>query len=292
MSFHKIILMLFSVSLLTFSCSDNNNIIPIIPDIPSVPPTPDETTPKFSFTASKGSVNLFEGSNLFLTSKNNGGNDYGGSFLLSFYYDSVQWLIPGIEKYTATASRFRISTEQVFALPGEYKVTVIGFKDGKAVEKDSVRIHVAEPRDFLGISWKTIVDTAYITFENTLDNYILNLSCSSKNYPHALLKYRGVKITTDEEREKSRKTSRPFFYNYITTLYGESKFRFEGDDISLSPLADTYHARFKTPLNEIYGEVPVAIWETQTSYIALIGKKDSLLEGDSYFYYWVIAEPK
>lgn len=288
MKIFNFLIALSSIITLT-SCNDDNDG-PYRP--PSPPTLPEKEAPKFSLTASKNIINLFEGSRLSLNrAEQNGLNLLDLS--LSVYYDSVLWIIPDIYKHKSTQSGFRLGHEQVFSLPGKYTVSVLGFKNGQIEHKDSVKIEVAEPKDFLGIDWKTATDTLFVSFENDAHNYYLNLSYSSKEYPHALLKYYGIRVHTDKEWIKSREESRNFLFEYITQLYGKSTFRFDGANISDSPLISEYNLRFRTPLIDIDKKksIPIAIWETSTSNIALIGKNNFEIEDHPNFYE-VIAEPK
>lgn len=71
--------------------------------------------------------------------------------------------------------------------------------------------------------------------------------------------------------------SHEFLTNYISKLYGECVFEYNGSDITKTNLADEYNKRFGVPLNEILGHAsfeslyPVAIWDTDTSHMALVG---------------------
>lgn len=90
-----------------------------------------------------------------------------------------------------------------------------------------------------------------------------------------------------ELRNKAILMTRSFWHSYITLIYGESIFKYEGEDVRQTTLWEEYNKRFKNKLVETYpayGEkYPVEIWETQTTSICLY----SLYTG----WYYVLAEP-
>lgn len=274
------LLIIMALTFILSSCESDETE----PEIPNQP-VPQSEIPTFNVAATKQRVNLFEGSIVYLTTANYDGN----IARLHAYYDSIRWVIPNIYTSLSICSNFTISWGQVFILPGNYQITATGYKDNEIVTQSSLDIEVGEPRDFLGIDWKNAKDTTLLSFFNTVENYALDLSYSSENYPLATLNRSIIKIKTDKEWIENSKAARIQLSDYITQLYGKSKFRFEGEDISQSPLLPEYNTRFKNPMKNKY--LPIEIWETKTSRFALIGTTMHFLPEGNLNHYQVVAEP-
>ncbi len=278
----KLILALISLSLCLGACKKE----PVANPEPQVPEEIESpvNTPKFKISATKYKLSVFEETHLEISRK---------GFTFNTPYDSVRWEIPNLYRRTSTPFDFLLSKSHAFAFPGTYKVMVTTFKGGLGIEKDSIEIEVFLRKDFLDINWNEPSDIRLTTFENESKNYWLNLTYSAEKQAHATLIYYPLDIESLKDTEIVKNESRSFLSDYITKLYGNSRFQFDGEDIMLSPLVDSYNSRFKTPLSTRQGklEVPAEIWETPTSYIALICEKNTLNAKPNYFY-TVVAEPK
>lgn len=170
---------------------------------------------------------------------------------------------------------------------------ITSFKAGAGVEKDSIKLEVVQRKDFLNIDWDERLDTLMTSIENDQENHLLNLTYSGKKHPYATLTYSPFNTKSMETFYERQDGSRAFMSNYMRDLYGSSKYKYDGDDIMLSSLFNNYNERFKNPLlsMEHRVQVPLEIWETKTSYIALVGERNTH-DAPASYHYFVIAEPK
>lgn len=269
--------------------------------------TPPETEeiPEPAFSVSSKDIQIFEGTEIAIRLKEdltryyeyNLNKSLAASFILDWNYDSIIWNIDNIMRKKSANGHNIISMTQSFALPGEYKLYVDGYREGKVYSTDTTIINVYEPRDFLSIRWgDDNTKKEYYNFINSVNNFFLNLKYYSEPVPHALLTYSPRSYGRDEEEKylANIKSSRKYLYDYITELYGAHAFNFDGDDITQGALENEYNARFKIPLDAISSKslpkIPLTIWETNSTYIALIAIVYP--ESPEYTYYEIIAEPR
>lgn len=81
-----------------------------------------------------------------------------------------------------------------------------------------------------------------------------------------------------------------FFHNYLTELFGASKFIYEGDDITKNTLEDEFSGRFTYRYsNDFY---PVEIWETPSTYICLMQANNNRGTYNQRGICCVVAQPR
>lgn len=296
--------LLFCLLFCMVGCSDDDDP----EDGKGIPPPVEEGTPEPAFSVSASEVGIFEKVDIGIRLKDdpdrytyNLSASNAAAKELMLHYDSVVWNIKDIFSRKFIRPKYLASMPQTFILPGEYKIYVDGYIDGKVYSTDTTKVKVGESKDFLGIDWSE--DNAgkeYYYFTNYMKEYYLTLSFEETPNPHSVLGFRPNNINSVEEKEKYisiLKSSRKYLYDYITGLYGNSVFTYEGEDITQTPLEEEYGNRFKTSLTgEISGTgsvcYPLAIWETETTYMALVAiTNDGSLEPDRVLYA-VIAEPR
>jgi hypothetical protein len=263
-----------------FSCSSDNDFSDDGKD-----PDPSENVLDLKLLVSSYNLNLFEQTELRFKVHPNG---------MDYTWDSLVWNIPGIFKNVSTPSHYLWLYGQSFYLPGNYEATLQLYKDGVIISADTAKIKVNLSGDFLGLSWNKEGSETVFNFLSSENNLYLNPVYKGGDSPYILLDYNVRDWVDEDEWRKRHAESRFFLYDYITGLYGKSIFNFEGEDIKQTPLVDKYNERFKTSLDSItqYSSfVPVAIWETDKSNIALVGSVKSGIETDIN-YYQVIAEPR
>jgi hypothetical protein len=248
-------------------------------------------------TASAKTLELFNTMS-FSIKTNQKDNEKGGlAYYLGERLDSVVWQLPGIFNEVYTGYRMPIGLEQRFYLPGTYEAKVMAYRDSVVVGRDSARVEVTLTGDFLGINWDIDEEATSMsfTFVSSVRGFSLTLFHSISETPYMLLSYKVDSYPGRDKYKEEIAATRSFFYDYITTLYGESIAAYEGEDVTQSPLIDEYAERFTNTLNGSVTDnipyFPLALWETPTCHIALIGSVPST-SGDIFVsYYKIIAEP-
>ncbi|MDR1200542.1 MAG: hypothetical protein LBL58_02780 [Tannerellaceae bacterium] len=248
-------------------------------------------------TASAKTLGLFDNMS-FDIKTNQKNNEKGGlAYYLGERLDSVVWQLPEIFNEVYTGYRMPIGLEQRFYLPGKYEAKVTAYRDSLVVGRDSTVVEVMLTGDFLGINWdmEEEITSRSFDFVSLAKGFTLTLFHSISETPYMLLSYKINNYPGRDKYKEEIAATRSFFYNYITTLYGESEAAYEGEDITQSPLADEYTERFKNTLNSLITDnipyYPLAFWETPICHIALIGSAPSMSGDISVSYYKIIAEP-
>lgn len=279
MKFVHIISLFLSLLLLLSSCVDDGLIEEEVMD----------ALPKVKVITDKYEVGLFEMSLLEISSDRYPKNSLKNSFMFSEIMDSLIWNIPGEFKDKSHANYFLANKGQVFIRPAKYKFEITGYKGGNIISKDSLEINVVDKYDFLGVNWKALKDSSFATYDNT----ILDIRFRLKTFrlstgPVATLHYQTSSDYKIENRTNFAARSKKILTDYITELYGIPKY--DENSVAnrwLPPFKTMFESDFKYQLAS--DEVPLTIWETKTSRIALIEKK--YLEKEENRYYWIIAEP-
>ncbi|MDU1904194.1 MAG: fimbrillin family protein [Dysgonomonas sp.] len=273
---------IFILCLGFISCSNEDDL----GSNPDPNPNPKEELMEVELSVSKTQLRLFELTQISITDS----RQYS-------YYDSIVWSIPDVFKDASTINSSLLSFGQSFYLPGEYKVSLSGYKDGKVASSDTVNISVENTGDFLGLRWNEL--TAYEPFNflkrTSQRDIIHSIHMDIINDPVQFIKLRSYPNYSNEENwALFHKNSREEYYNYITSLYRDALFTFSGNDISKSDLSEEYNKRFTVSLEEIESNsiyIPVAIWETPFTYISLVGSIKSGIETDIN-YFRVVAQPR
>lgn len=286
-----LILVFISICIIVGSCAKEEGSDPLEVERPAFEDT-------LVFTASAQTLGLFENIT-FDIKTNQKDNEKGGlAYYIGTRLDSVIWELPGIFNETYVGNRMPISLEQSFYLPGKYQAKVTGYRDSLAVSKDSAVVEIKLDGDFIGINWD--IEDEEITsrsfkFVSLAKGFTLELFHSLTESPYMLLSYKINDYSGRDKYKEEIDATRPFFYNYITTLYGESASNYDGTDVTKTPLGNEYAERFKNTLTgsatDSIPYYPLALWDTPACHIALIGSAPSASGEISISYYKIIAEP-
>ncbi|MFZ4260700.1 hypothetical protein ACFRAE_01565 [Sphingobacterium sp. HJSM2_6] len=245
--------------------------------------------PKIKAITDKYEVGLFDMSLLELSSEKFPKNSAMNSFMYSELLDSVVWVIPGEFVQKSTQSNFLAKKGQVFIQPATYSFYIAGFKNGKKVDQDSLEIQVVNKHDFLGVNWTAVKDSSYITYDNNILDFSLNLKTyQTENGPLATLVYQFSSEPIQENRGNRAERSKLFLKEYISSLYGLAKAEAKNTNAIDEALIKRFKANFNYKLST--GVQPLAVWETQKSTIALLEHRNPDNSDDHY--YWIVAEPR
>ncbi|MDH6306593.1 hypothetical protein M2459_003318 [Parabacteroides sp. PF5-5] len=262
--------------------------------------TPEERLPftdTVTFSVSPVRLNLFEKTDYAIYKKDKNGDRINITYNLMTQLDSLIWDTPEVFYDVCNIDKMIVSREQSYYLPGTYKTVISLYRDSSMILTESVEVTVELVGDFLGIDWEedALLSNRY-NYVSNVKNFTLGLSyIQDEVAPLALLGYWINNYNGREEHLAQLASIRPFFYDYITLLYGKSAFLYEGDDLSQSPLHTEYEKRFSYPLEELFPDIsyfPLAIWDTDSSHIILIGSlpgDPGVLEISNYY---VLAEPR
>lgn len=247
---------------------------------------------KLKLLANKTSAYMFEAVDLELEAQG-----WQASFL---DYDTIVWDIPGIFYSKTTSPNYIIGKQQSFAYNGDYKVKVYGYKADTIASMDSVTVRVPRPGDFLCINWSNSNTPLYFfDYAEQGKNYALNMFHQRRDTVHALVNYKVLNAVDVNDSIQGNLEGRQVLYDYVKSFYGEAEFKYDGSDISNSPLVAQYNSRFLLPLDSIdrkynptstFVYMPVAIWDEDASRISLLGTVDTGDDPNTYFK--VIAEPR
>jgi hypothetical protein len=248
-------------------------------------------------TASVKTLGLFNAMSFNIKTDQKDNEKGGLAYYLGERLDSVVWQLPGIFNEAYTGYRMPIGLEQRFYLPGIYETKVMAYRDSMVVGRDSVRVEVMLTGDFLGLNWDIDEEATQESFDfvSSVRGFSLTLFHSVSETPYMLLSYKVNNYPGRDRYKEEIAATRSFFYDYITTLYGESIAVYEGEDVTQSPLTGEYAERFANTLNGSVTDnipyYPLALWETPACNIALIASTPST-SGDIFIsYYKIIAEP-
>ncbi len=240
---------------------------------------------KISFKSEKETAEIFELANFYFVSN----NDF--DFLeLRETYDSLVWNVKNIQgtqklySHTPSSSNFIFNWSTNFFYPGSYTIYLFGYKNNQIVQKDSINFGITNSKDFLGYDWAEITDS---------DKYNIGYHDAFSNYNFSTRKTKNDGITSVTLLHMNDKDQGDFdyagetkkiLYDYICKIYSQPTY-IENDNKDL--LMEKYKTLFKSPQANT---VPVCIWITKTSNIALI----DYLKMDYYnsAKFRIYAEPK
>lgn len=264
------ILLATSICISFFSCGREDEETDVIGTIPI-----DSTqAAELRLTASQLEVSLFEMTEF---------NLYARGFEATYLdYDSIIWKIDNLPFYNKSAApQYLISKRQSFIHSGDYETIIWGYKEGQIASGDTVKIKVRPKADFLGIYWSNVgTPGSFYNYIDYDDDYILDLLYNRRDMQYALLSYKILTYVDENDLKERNLKSRQLLTDYIKSLYGNTAFEYNGNDITQSPLETEYYKRFEVPLGQIdltftpeagYMYIPLVIWDTPASHIALLG---------------------
>lgn len=240
---------------------------------------------KISFKSKKETAEIFELMEFSLVSER---EFYSNE--LSQAFDSIVWSVKSINGtqkiyyHTPNSSSLKLKWSTNFFFPGNYTMYLTGYRNNTIVQKDSATIIITNDKDFLGINWNEIDGT---------DNYNIGYHDAFSNYNFSAHKTKKNDITSVTFLHMNDKDKGDFdyageakkiLYDYICKIYSQPTYNENTDD---DLLMEKYKTLFKSPQANT---VPVCIWTTKTSNIALIDYSEKLyLESAKFRIY---AEPK
>lgn len=281
---------MFAIIFSNYSCSSDEPEI-----IPKPIPEPEQEIDHIRMNAYPNVVDLFELSEIKISTQKI--EDYLTLvFYLQYQFDSIKWDMPDIFTNISKDGKVLTSVGQSFCLPGKYKMAASGYKDGKIISTDTAYIQVVNNKDFMGLNWKdNNKEKEFFNYISKVGNFYMPFTYCWENTEYALIEYRPYDI--NKETNLIYAKGRVYLSDLMTELYGEANLRYDGEDILKSPLALEYQNKFKTSLEDLrnsqyYKTIPLAIWETPSTYIALIGIKDIREDGYADQSFKIIAEPR
>lgn len=268
-------------------------------------------TSEFSLFVSANNVQLFEPTRILLGLKDEPNIfDWGAPISNNHLnikppeYDSIIWNIDNILRIkNPTNGSSTISWAQSFIRPGTYKLYLDRYLNGVAHITDTTIINVGNQKDFIAIKWSEDNTKKYFfNFLNEAEGFNMYLDYYNEPSQYAVLEHRVYfdAYLTVEEYYNGLKSSRKYLSDYISELYGEPIFLYDKEDITQSLLENEYHDRFNIPLNKVgkneLPHIPLAIWETESTNMALLAMETTPIVTDSIeykrFFYKVIGAPK
>lgn len=277
---YKKILALSVAGLLLFSCSDTE-MADSNPTETQIKNDPALTSLGLKIIADKSGVNIFENIDFKLSQKNQ--STYFG--ILADYLDVLTFKISNTEgekiifEKTQNGNSVTTSFNYHFYYPGNYTVSIEGFKDGKKIYTDQTSVNVTDNNDFLAVNWNGFTATGY---NNILQNNTLGFFNGFENqHPYVLVTniWDNMYSYTDTQIKQMDKE---YLYNYLAKYYSAPTYS-EGN----TDMKDRYTQNFK---KSIKNDIPVHIWITTKSKIALM-KQYSSTDPSLFIGYIVIAEP-
>lgn len=295
--------------ILSFASCSNDDTAPLLEDKYST----------VSIKSDKSEINFFESINIY------GQIEYPtGPPANIIGFDSVKININNLS-YTGAYPEVQFEKTTMTRInhdlywPGEHQILIAGYRGSNISETDTINVKVGEVKDFLAISWDNdemwkndkkflrvgediyfgLSYARYYEKDNFKGNLYGMLEYELPNFLTIIAYDMDVKYWMKRYAE-----SHEFLTNYISKLYGECVFEYNGSDITKTNLADEYNKRFGVPLNEILGHAsfeslyPVAIWDTDTSHMALVGYPHTNVENSdtgnnsTLNIYYIIAEPR
>lgn len=261
----KISFFLFAILTMFTSCSsDSDN--ETIPEEPSK-----KEIYKFTQKVDMVEFNIFDLPLFTLHNNEDGGlNTY--LFGLSAVYDSITWsnsVQPGsckifTQKHSDGGESQSITTQwaNAFYLPGDYETYLHGYKDGKIVYGDTLKIKVNNTKDFLMYNWSDVkeADDSSIGFVNVLNS---NFELAANRVIEGEIP--GVKLRvlpTLHDDNLFASLSDKLLYNYISTIYNEPIYGRDSEK-----LAEKYQELF---FNQMPYVTPQCIWITPKSRVVLL----------------------
>lgn len=193
---------------------------------------------------------------------------------------------------------------------GKHVTKVYGYKNGVIISRDSVEFEVKQPTgDFLCVRWNTakkdqsqkiVTGLTPVNYNQIRKWVYMGISQMVKTpkiqSEYVVLDYSpwysGNNPWVKEEHEMEREYTRTLWRDYITSVYGNSSFLYDGSEASQNILWEEYNKRFKNRLSDgsspyigDSGYFPVEIWDAPRASICLYTN----VHGG---WYRIIAEPK
>lgn len=284
---YKKIFTLSLAGLLLFSCSETEIMDTNPQEEAQIKNDPNLTDLGLKITADKSIANIFEGVIFKLTQKNQ--STYFGA--LADYLDILVFKISNTEGEKVIFQKFpngnsgTISFNHNFYYPGNYTVTIEGFKDGKKIYTDQTFVNVSDNNDFLSVNWNGFTSTnAGVGYVNVLQNNTLSFNNRFENqHPYVIVRNMWDNMYSYSDSQ-IKDMDKEYLYNYLVKYYSTPTYSTGNGNIDLKSI---YTQNFK---KSIKNDNPANIWITPKNKIALMKEYDS---NDSSLFvgYHVIAEP-
>ncbi|RKE49228.1 hypothetical protein [Sphingobacterium detergens] len=192
--------------------------------------------------------------------------------------DSIVWHIDDVLHYSSGVNPFLSMTGVTFNKPGDYKFDLLLYKNNKVVKQAGLTIRAVPGKDFFNVNWENppasnIVGQSY----SYKKGYRIDQTYVKGQYPYSHVRlYYGdqfPKQTPQKEKEYLMEVAQATFGTPTLTSVVNKQME----------LDEKYNKLFKNKLNY----TPVALWENNTSSIALVESPKDVIES-----YIIVAEPK
>ncbi len=265
----KNILYCFLCVFFIFGCSGSNSLnSPIDAD-------PNETV-VFKLSAEQAKVNIFDPVKLSIVD-NKGLSPLLYSQALKATCDSLVWdvkkmnerMLVFTQKKDASheETALKLTWIQCFYLPDVYETYLLGYKEGKIISRDTLRIDVTNDRDFLYRNWGDLDNTGHnIGHNNSLNKNREFYTFASKENNIPTLDLRLFNIDNEEESSFCRKSENEL-YRFINQLYGQPQYTNESSEL-IAKYNELFAVRPET-------YTPVAFWLTKKAKIVLLRSHES-----------------
>ena len=256
-------------ALLISGCSRSNSLnSPIDPD-------PNEAV-VFKLSAEQAKVNIFDPVKLSIVD-NKGLSPLLYSQALKATCDSLVWdvkkmnerMLVFTQKKDASheETALKLTWIQCFYLPDVYETYLLGYKEGKIISRDTLRIDVTNDRDFLYRNWGDLDNTGHnIGHNNSLNKNREFYTFASKENNIPTLDLRLFNIDNEEESSFCRKSENEL-YRFINQLYGQPQYTNESSEL-IAKYNELFAVRPET-------YTPVAFWLTKKAKIVLLRSHES-----------------
>lgn len=255
--------------LLISGCSGSNSLnSPVDPD-------PNETV-VFKLSAEQVKANIFDPVKLSIVD-NKGLSPLLYSQVLKAICDSMVWSVKDLDDRMLVFTQkkdashketaLKLTWTQCFYLPAVYETYLLGYRGGKVISRDTLRIDVTNERDFLYRNWEDLDNVGHsIGHNNSLNKSQEFYTFASKENDIPTIDLRL--FNSDNEKESSfSQRSETELYRFINQLYGKPQYNKDFSDLTAK-----YNDLFAVH-SEAY--TPVAFWLTKKAKIVLLRRNES-----------------
>lgn len=168
---------------------------------------------------------------------------------------------------SSKTSTLSIQWSTNFYYPGNYKIYLNGFKNGKVIAQDSLsfKISADKPYDFIKHNWS---DPETIGMQGLTNPYIKNNIYFGKFKKNGISSIYVQSLPENIKGNIKNLYQRNDLYNFIKSYYGNPAF---SDTANQDALLKNYDALFDLKIQD---EKPIYIWQTQKNNIVLLEKAD------------------
>lgn len=283
----KKVLRISLLGMFLISCSDSDEqIADLSPTEKPIANDPALTSMGIKLSVDKTEGNIFD-SFLFKLEQKNQSSYFGD---LDQHLDSLVFKVSEIKttkKLFEKMESGNVGTTQFnhnFYIPGNYNASILGYKNGKIIYKDDIKLNVSDNKDFLVTNWNQFsVSSHSNVYHNALGKNSLAFYNNYENgNPYILVENLWDNVNGYTENQ-IQNMDKDYLYNYFVKIYSTPQY----SETNTPNIKDIYVQNFKKSLKN---NVPVNIWITSKNKIALM-KEYSANNPLQMYGYRIIAEP-